>query len=49
MQAVPLGLVLGTADGTGDGVFEDGGVGPELEFFEGGSACEELRVGEGLI
>ena len=42
MQAVPLGLVLGAADGAGDGVFEDGGVGPELEFFEGGTAGEEL-------
>ena len=50
LQAVPLRFVLGAADGAGDWVFEDGGVGPELEFFEGGTAGEELEVGKwGLV
>ena len=47
LQSVPLRFVLGTPDGFGDGVFEDAVVGPELEFFEGGAAGEELGVGMG--
>ena len=45
LKAVPLRFVLGPADGFGDRVFEDAVVGPELEFFEGGAAGEELMVG----
>ena len=33
LETVPLGLVLLTTDGFGDGVFEGAVVGPELEFF----------------
>lgn len=47
LETVPLGFVLLTADGFGDGVFEDAVVGPELEFLEGRTACEEL--GGGLV
>ena len=42
LQTVPLGFVLLATDGFGDGVFESAIVGPELEFLEGGTACEEL-------
>ncbi len=44
LEAVPLGLVLGTANGDGDGVFESAVVSPELELLEGRSASEELYV-----
>jgi len=43
LQTVPLRFVLLTADGFGDGVFKGAVVGPELEFFEGGAACEEVK------
>ena len=43
LETVPLGFVFGAAGGDGDGVFEGGGVGPEGEFFEGGTAGEELE------
>ena len=33
LEAVPLGFVLLTTDGFGDGVFEGAIVGPELEFL----------------
>lgn len=51
LQTVPLRLVLLAAFGFGDGVFEDAGVGPELEFFEGVTAGEEVEDGsdDGLL
>ena len=33
LETVPLGFVLLTANGFGDGVFEGAVVGPELEFL----------------
>ena len=45
LETVPLRLVLCTANGFGDGVFEGAIVGPELEFLKGGAACEELGMG----
>lgn len=48
LQTVPLRFVLCAADGFGDGVFEGAVVGPELEFFEGGAAGEELGD-DGLV
>ena len=45
LETIPLGFVLCTADGFSDGVFKGAVVGPELEFFERGAACEELVIG----
>ena len=45
LEPVPLGFVLLTANGFGDGVFESAIVGPELKFLEGWAACKELGYG----